>query len=61
MENKTVDEAAIVEARREYFRQWRAANRDKVKQHNHNYWAKKAAAIAASKQAGEKNGDKQDE
>lgn len=60
MENKIVDEAAIVEARREYYRKWRAANRDKVKQHNRNYWVKKAAALAAAKQSGEGNGEKQD-
>ena len=36
-----LDEAAK-EARREYFKKWRAANRDKVRQHNQNYWKKKA-------------------
>ena len=31
-------------ARNAYARAWRAANRDKVKQYNENYWQKKAAA-----------------
>lgn len=30
------------EIRREYYRQWRAANKDKVRQHNVNYWRKQA-------------------
>lgn len=38
---KTIDEAARAE-RREYYRQWRAANRDKVKEHNRRYWEKRA-------------------
>jgi hypothetical protein len=33
---------AAKEAKREYQRKWRAANRDKVRQHNQNYWKKKA-------------------
>ena len=36
-----VDELARVE-RLEYFRQWRAANPEKVKQHNKNYWKNRA-------------------
>jgi hypothetical protein len=60
MENITVDESVIVEARKEYYRKWRAANKDKVKQHNRRYWEKKAAELAASKQVGESNGDKKD-
>lgn len=30
------------EAQRKYQREWRAKNRDKVRQHNQNYWKKKA-------------------
>ena len=60
METKTVDESAIAEARREYYRKWRAANKDKVRQHNHNYWAKKAAELAASEQSGEGDDNKKD-
>ena len=38
---QSIEEMAI-EARREYFRQWRAENKDKVRKHNQNYWRKKA-------------------
>ena len=31
-----------LELRREYLRNWRAANKDKVKQYNATYWEKKA-------------------
>lgn len=37
------EEREIILAKREYYRQWRKANADKVKQHNDNYWKKKAA------------------
>ena len=30
------------EMRREYLRQWRRDNRDKVRQYNKNYWQRKA-------------------
>lgn len=36
-------ENQIREAKNAYAREWRAANRDKVRQYNHNYWMKKAA------------------
>lgn len=39
---------AAKEAKREYQRKWRAANRDKVRQHNQNYWEKKALESAKS-------------
>jgi hypothetical protein len=35
-------EAAAQEEKREYFRQWRRNNPDKVKKHNENYWCKRA-------------------
>jgi len=38
---KAVD-LLVVETCREYFRKWRAANKDRVKNHNENYWRKKA-------------------
>lgn len=38
-----LDEMARRE-RLEYFRKWRAANKDKVKQHNQDYWKRKAEA-----------------
>lgn len=41
MDNQKLDEAAKNE-RREYYRKWRAANKDKVRQHNRKYWEKRA-------------------
>lgn len=37
-------EAIAKEERLRYFREWRKNNPDKVKQHNKNYWEKKAKA-----------------
>lgn len=39
----TPEERKIVEARREYQRKWREANKDKVKQHNKKFYEKMAA------------------
>lgn len=36
--------ATAAEVRKEYFREWRKKNKDKVKQHNQNYWLRKAEA-----------------
>ena len=33
----------VREARNAYAREWRAKNRDKVRQYNADYWARKAA------------------
>jgi hypothetical protein len=41
MDKKSLENAAK-EERLRYFRQWRKNNPDKVKQHNRNYWEKKA-------------------
>ena len=41
MDDKRV-EAAVKEEKREYFRQWRKNNPDKVKQYYENYWCKRA-------------------
>ena len=38
---KTIEEIAR-EERLAYFREWRAKNKDKVKQHNATYWLKRA-------------------
>jgi len=38
---KVIDELARKE-RLEYFRKWRAANKDKVRKHNEDYWRRKA-------------------
>lgn len=39
------EERRLVEARREYRRQWRANNKDKIKQHNKRFYEKKAAEL----------------
>lgn len=41
MDHKTLEEAAK-EERLKYYREWRRKNPDKVKQHNKNYWLKRA-------------------
>ena len=42
--NQTIisDDNLIVEARKRYYEDWRAKNKDKVKQHNLNFWKKRA-------------------
>ena len=42
MESITKREQAAIEARRKYHRQWRAKNKDKVKQYNQDYWYRKS-------------------
>ena len=37
-----INEQKVIQARREYFRKWRQANKDKVREHNRRYWQKKA-------------------
>ena len=39
MGNKDFD-AEVKAAQREYFNAWRAANKDKVREHNRRYWEK---------------------
>lgn len=41
MEQKTI-ETLTKEARREYYRKWRSANKDKEKQYRDRYWEKRA-------------------
>ena len=41
MNNKQLKEA-ILKEKRQYFKNWRAENKDKVKNHNQAYWKKKA-------------------
>ena len=43
------------EARREYQRQWRKKNPDKLKAAQERYWSKKAAEIAAKREKTSKN------
>lgn len=44
----SAEERAAIEARREYQRKWRAANRDRVRIHNERYWKKKGAEKEAA-------------
>ena|GEM_PF-1025877 len=53
---KTFDEL-IAEERREYFKAWRASNKDKVRRHNQNFWAKKAAKRQAEAESEVKSDD----
>ena len=39
--SKTIEER-MLEERKAYFKQWRANNRDKIREHNQNYWRKRA-------------------
>lgn len=41
------EERKIVEARREYQRKWREANKEKVKEHNKRFYKKKAKENAS--------------
>lgn len=51
-EKKLAEEAR--EARNSYARKWRAANPDKVRANNANYWRRRAAKEAARKEAEER-------
>ena len=48
MAELTLEERAK-EERREYFRQWRAKNKDKVRENNRRYWERRAARAAETK------------
>lgn len=37
--------------RREYYRQWRANNKDRIREYNARYWAKRAARMAQERTA----------
>lgn len=47
MEN-TKNNEAVKNAQREYYKKWRAANKDKVRQYNQNYWKKRALEAGTS-------------
>ena len=47
---KTIEELAR-EERLAYFREWRANNKDKVKQHQATYWQRRAERTIAERQA----------
>ena len=47
------EEQKAIEACRAYQRQWRAANKDKVREHNRRFWLKKAAEQQEGRQNNE--------
>ena len=47
---KTIEELAR-EERLAYFREWRANNKDKVKQHQATYWQRRAERIKVEREA----------
>lgn len=47
MNNQNV-ESIVAEEKREYFKQWRANNKDKIKKYNANYWRKRALTRGAA-------------
>lgn len=48
MDNKKL-KAMMQQEKREYFRQWRKNNPDKIKKYNENYWRKRAENRLESK------------
>ena len=50
MKNSVIEELAKAE-RNKYAREWRAKNKDKVKENNARYWARRA--LKAQKEAAE--------
>ena len=47
---ETLEQRAAREERNAYAREWRAANRSKVKTYNQSYWMRKAAQRAGNGQ-----------
>ena len=43
---------AAIDARRAYQREWRARNKDKVRQHNTNYWVRKVEKMKVQQKEG---------
>lgn len=52
--SELINEAAKL-ARRDYYRRWRAANKDKVREANRRYWQRQGQ-IRLEKQKEEQNG-----
>lgn len=50
---KTSNERAA-ELRREYHKQWRAKNKDKVREYNRRFWEKRAAQTTCAASADER-------
>ena len=56
----TNEKKLAAEARNAYARKWRAANPDKVRANDTNYWLRRAAKEAARKEAEERREDGKD-
>lgn len=52
MEKQNI-ESLIKDEKKRYYKAWRSQNRDKVKQHNQNFWAKRAQKHLDTEQKGE--------
>lgn len=48
-------EELVREEQREYYRQWRAKNKDKVRENNRRYWEKRAQKKLAEMQKSEQS------
>ena len=48
------NESVAAELRREYQREWRRKNKEKVAEYNRNYWMKKAKELEGGKHADKK-------
>ena len=48
------NESVAAELRREYQREWRRKNKEKVAEYNHNYWIKKAKELEEGKHEAKK-------
>jgi hypothetical protein len=60
MEEQKVIEA-VRKAQREYNKKWRAANKDKVRQYNKNFWKKRALASVENAENAENAEHKKEE
>ena len=56
MNQKAMDQKAK-EARNQYYRAYRKAHKERVKEYNARYWKKKADEAAMTKSTEEKQGD----
>ena len=43
------------DARNDYYRQWRANNKDRIREYNARYWAKRAERMAQERRESEVN------
>ena len=50
LDDKTMD-AAIVEAKRQYYRAYREKNRERIKANNERFWARKAEKLRGENDA----------